>query len=153
MKKMDPIKDFYRNLFEYNNFYNQQLADLILNNREVVTEKTIKLINHIINAHEIWNDRIRILQPNISPWVQRPLDHLRNFDNANLEGTTSILDYQDIENRVTYKTFKGELFSNRISDMLFHIVNHSTYHRAQIATEVKQQGIVPPATDYIFYKR
>ena len=48
---------------------------------------------------------------------------------------------------------KGETFSNKIKDILFHIINHSTYHRAQIATDLKQNGIEPINTDYIFYKR
>ena len=37
--------------------------------------------------------------------------------------------------------------------MLFHFVNHSTYHRGQIASNLKEHGIEPLVTDYIFYKR
>ncbi|WP_185211767.1 DinB family protein [Sphingobacterium mizutaii] len=35
---------------------------------------------------------------------------------------------------------------------MFHIINHSNYHRAQIATELRKQEIEPIQTDYIKYK-
>lgn len=35
--------------------------------------------------------------------------------------------------------------------MLRHIVNHSTYHRGQIASKLKRFGIEQPATDFFFW--
>jgi len=35
--------------------------------------------------------------------------------------------------------------------MLRHIVNHSTYHRGQIASKLKRFGIEPPNTDFFFW--
>ena len=35
--------------------------------------------------------------------------------------------------------------------VLRHVVNHSTYHRGQVASKLKRLGIEPPATDYIFW--
>jgi hypothetical protein len=34
--------------------------------------------------------------------------------------------------------------------MLRHIVNHSTYHRSQVAAKLKRFGIEQPATDFFF---
>ena len=150
---MDPIKDFYRDLFQYSNHYNQLLYSLILENRERVPEKTILLFNHILNAHEIWNYRIRKMPPPASVWEIRALELLKEIDKANFEDTIYILENLDISESIGYITSAGGAFNNKISDVLFHVVNHSTYHRAQIATELKQQGIPPLTTDYIFYKR
>ncbi len=44
-------------------------------------------------------------------------------------------------------------FTNVIQDVLFHFINHSTYHRGQIAIQMKEAGLEPIATDYIFFKR
>jgi uncharacterized damage-inducible protein DinB len=44
-------------------------------------------------------------------------------------------------------------FSNDIKSIIFHVINHSTYHRGQIASEFKQNGLDPMVTDYILYKR
>src|SRR6266849_952694 len=35
--------------------------------------------------------------------------------------------------------------------MLRHIVNHSTYHRGQVAAKLKRFGIEQPATDFFFW--
>ena len=35
--------------------------------------------------------------------------------------------------------------------MLRHIVNHSSYHRGQIASKLKRFGIEPPNTDFFFW--
>jgi uncharacterized damage-inducible protein DinB len=35
--------------------------------------------------------------------------------------------------------------------MLRHIVNHSTYHRGQVAAKLKRFGIEQPATDVFFW--
>jgi uncharacterized damage-inducible protein DinB len=35
--------------------------------------------------------------------------------------------------------------------MLRHIVNHSTYHRGQVAAKLKRLGVEPPLTDFFFW--
>jgi uncharacterized damage-inducible protein DinB len=35
--------------------------------------------------------------------------------------------------------------------VLRHLVNHSTYHRGQIASKLKRLGVEPPATDLVFW--
>jgi uncharacterized damage-inducible protein DinB len=40
-----------------------------------------------------------------------------------------------------------------MADLIRHVVNHSTYHRGQLATQLRQLGQIPPATDFIVYRR
>jgi uncharacterized damage-inducible protein DinB len=54
---------------------------------------------------------------------------------------------------IAYKNTRGESFENSVRDILFHINNHSTHHRAQIAARIREAGITPPTSDYIFYRR
>jgi uncharacterized damage-inducible protein DinB len=35
--------------------------------------------------------------------------------------------------------------------VLRHVVNHSTYHRGQVASKLKRLGVEQPATDFIFW--
>jgi uncharacterized damage-inducible protein DinB len=35
--------------------------------------------------------------------------------------------------------------------VLRHVVNHSTYHRGQVAAKLKRLGVQPPATDFVFW--
>ncbi len=45
----------------------------------------------------------------------------------------------------------GRAFSLPRWAMLRHIVNHSTYHRGQIASKLKRLGIEQPNTDFFFW--
>ncbi len=147
------MKDFLINLFKYNHTCNQQLVTLLNSNKDNITEKSLKLFSHILNAHEIWNARIEAQQPSCGVWDIRNITDLPAIDELNYENTIRILNTLPPGKNISYSNTKGESFSNTIQDILFHAINHSTYHRAQIATECKSNGISPLATDYILFKR
>ncbi|WP_414711827.1 DinB family protein [Sphingobacterium sp. UBA1498] len=44
-------------------------------------------------------------------------------------------------------------FHNKVNDILLHVFNHGTYHRAQIASEMRRNGVEPINTDYITFIR
>jgi uncharacterized damage-inducible protein DinB len=35
--------------------------------------------------------------------------------------------------------------------VLRHVVNHSTYHRGQVASKLKRFGVEQPLTDFVFW--
>ncbi|MXV17131.1 DinB family protein [Hufsiella ginkgonis] len=43
--------------------------------------------------------------------------------------------------------------TNSVVDIIYHVTNHSTYHRGQVATQFRLHEIACPATDYIWLKR
>lgn len=45
------------------------------------------------------------------------------------------------------------LWLRRLGGLLRHVVNHSTYHRGQVATQMRQLGATPPSTDLVAYLR
>ena len=54
----------------------------------------------------------------------------------------------------SYTNMKGEPFRDTIEDTLFHVVNHSTYHRGQIIPMLREPGFINVAgTDLIHYLR
>lgn len=144
---------FFKELFEYSHHYNQQLAEIFLARPTLTTEKAVKLFNHILNAHEVWNSRILAAPRLVGPWDLRPVNELKEIDRVNYVNSVRILDQSDLNSLIKYANTKGDTFTNSVKDILFHIINHSTYHRGQIATEFKQNGIEPLVTDYIFFKR
>ncbi len=147
------MKAFFKELFEYGHHFNQKLVDVVSSNSDKTSEKAEKLLNHVLNAHQIWNNRIDPKQPPFGVWKLHLVSDLKIIDQTNYEQTLQILDKFDLSETINYANSKGQTFSNCIQDILFHIVNHSTYHRGQIATEFKHQGLEPLVTDYIFYKR
>jgi uncharacterized damage-inducible protein DinB len=52
-----------------------------------------------------------------------------------------------------YRDPGGTEHRQRLGDQMRHVVNHSTYHRGQAATQLRQLGEVPPGTDLILYLR
>ncbi|EKB48271.1 DinB family protein [Cecembia lonarensis] len=147
------MKPFIKELFEYSHHFNQKLADVFNSNQDKTSEKAVKLYNHILNAHQIWNNRIDPKQTTFGVWELHAVQDLKSIDKTNYEQTLQILDTFDLNETINYANSKGQTFSNGIRDILFHVINHSTYHRGQIATEFKQNGLDPLVTDYIFYKR
>lgn len=145
--------DFFKEAFEYNYHFNKELIQLFENNEQIIPEKSIKLLNHLIDAQQIWNERILGQQPSVSVWEIRPLESLKKHNETNYSNSLSILNTIELSRKIEYKNSKGEVFSNSVQDILFHAINHSTYHRAQIASDLKANGIDPINTDYIFYKR
>lgn len=144
---------FFKELFTYNRHCNQQLADVFIKQPNTTSEKAISLFSHILNAHHIWNNRIDPQQPSFGVWEVHDTKDFKQMDQSNYGRSLRILDTFDLNATISYTNSKGQSFQNSIKDVLFHIVNHSTYHRGQIATDFKNTGLQPLVTDYIFYKR
>ena len=147
------MKLFFKELFEYNHHFNQKLGDVFNEHPDKISEKAIQLYSHILNAHQIWNNRIDPKQKTFKVWEIHPVQEYRNIDKMNYEHSLLILDQFDLNETISYPNSRGQVFSNRIPDILFHVINHSTYHRGQIATDFRQSGLEPLITDYIVYKR
>lgn len=147
------MKAFFKELFEYSHHYNRELATIFTENTGQVNERSIKLLSHILNAHAIWNSRILSLPNPCGVWDIQPVQEFGRMNDDNYSASLSIIDQYSLEVILPYKISNGQSFNNSIRDILFHVINHSTYHRAQIATEMKQTGLPPLTTDYIFYKR
>jgi len=147
------MKTFFEELFAYGFHCNQQLASIFERESATIDTKSATLFSHILNAHQIWNNRILGRPMGCTVWETRPETEFAEIDRNNYEVTLTVLDTIDLGNEIAYKTSGGQPFTNSVHDLLFHIVNHSTYHRGQLALLFRQNGIEPLATDYIFYKR
>lgn len=65
-------------------------------------------------------------------------------------GVTALLDKlsdADLERIVTGQYTSGIPFLIPLGDLLLHASNHSTYHRGQVTTLLRQLGATPPAVD------
>lgn len=142
------MKEFFEELFEYNNHFNQELAKSIIDSQGLLPEKLTRLFCHILNAHEIWNSRIQGKANVYGVW---DIHHPRNYNeilHLNYETSKAIIEKLTLEQTIKYSNGKRQ---RKVSDVLFHIINHSTYHRGQIATLFRENEIEPVTTDYIHY--
>lgn len=147
------MKAFFQDKFEYTHHCNRQLISVLLQNPHLFKEKICALASHNLNAHHIWNHRLFGVLPALAVWQVLNLDHLQNINNENFEHSMELLYKKDMDEKISYTNSKGQEYTNTVDDILFHIINHGTYHRGQLVSLLKTEGVEPIVTDYIFYKR
>ena len=146
------MKENFQDYLEYNQHFNRSLIQNYLENKMIWSEKSKSLLNHILNAHQIWNARI-FNDNQFEVWQINSEDLLLKINSENFSNSYKLLEKRELNDIVNYKNSKGTKFENSIQEILFHFINHSTYHRGQIAMLLKETGLEPLNTDYIFYKR
>lgn len=146
------MKEKFFELFEYTFHFNNEVIQKIIQNQTLLPEKAFRLMNHILNAHQIWNARM-LNEKTFGVWEMHLPEELLEINRSGYQKTKFILENTDLCQNVKYKNSKGDLFENKAEDILFHIINHSTYHRGQIMMLFRESEIEPIVSDYIFYKR
>ncbi|HMD31017.1 MAG TPA: DinB family protein [Candidatus Acidoferrales bacterium] len=68
-----------------------------------------------------------------------------------LEDLVRSPDLGDLERIVEYHNMKGKPFRYPLRVLLQHLVNHSTYHRGQVVTQLRELGVKPLSTDLLRY--
>ena len=53
---------------------------------------------------------------------------------------------------LSYVNFAGQNWTYSLGEALFHVANHGTYHRGQLATLLRQLGKTAISTDYLRYR-
>jgi uncharacterized damage-inducible protein DinB len=158
--------DDLHSLYAYNQWANARFFEAIEGLDE--TRRTAPLessfpsviatLGHIVGAEWIWLSRWQGTSPAGFPeWLQNPtledlrsrLTQVESDRTAFLAGLTE----DDLQRPLAYKLLNGTASSTRLLDLLLHVVNHSTYHRGQVTTLLRQVGATPPATDYVVYTR
>ena len=142
-------------LAAYNNWANSRLLLHLENINGNIPETTLQLLSHILNAQAIWLSRVRNIKVTQAPFDTQTLAqcrHLHETTSGQLQAQAA-LSAPELARNITYTNTKGEEFTNSIDDILTHVINHGTYHRAQIARDLRQHNLEPINTDYIFYVR
>ena len=112
---------------------------------------------HLLSAQQIWLHRCKgepvisaILWPD---WKADIFEQMINDNHQKWIAFLASLTDNDFERQIIYKNLKGESFENSLIDILGHVINHGTHHRAQAGQHLKVDGTDLPITDYIFYLR
>lgn len=120
-------------------------------------DEALTLFDHILKADRIWHTRIagESPSPNLfetavsSKQSRAALERCGTMWREYLGG----LEKGDLAAPITYRNIKGDEFTNNLEDILTHVLNHGTYHRAQIAKLVRAAGGTPARTDFIVFAR
>lgn len=144
-------------LFLFDLWSTTQLTNQIIKSAPFKEQKsTTALLSHIINAQKIWFYRIiRIEEESVPLWHEYELNQMLKEAKSSHQMWIDLIGDHDFdpETFITYKNSAGTPFKNSVSDIARHLIIHGQHHRAQISLLLRQSGIAPPPTDYIFYLR
>jgi len=70
---------------------------------------------------------------------------------AGQEDFLRTLDEAALSRNIRYVNLRGETWEYALWKQMLHVVNHSSYHRGQAATMLRQLGRTPPATDFLIF--
>jgi uncharacterized damage-inducible protein DinB len=111
---------------------------------------------HIVSAQWIWLSRWKGESPK-GMWnaADYPTPgSIREKSEALAKDLAAFVAEQTEESLVkplAYRNLKGDPFSYPLGQLMLHTVNHSTYHRGQVTTLLRQLGAQPVSTDIVVY--
>ena len=158
--------DDLRRLFEYNRWANIRMLDAAdpLTDAELKREilssfpSVLATLVHTMGAEWVWLERWK----GTSPTALAGADGLDSVAAARARWDELWADQQkflaglvpgDAERAVSYRLFSGDPDTRPLGELMRHVVNHSTYHRGQLVTMLRQLGRTPPSTDYVRWLR
>ncbi len=157
-----------RKYSSFNLWANEILFSLIENelndeklNKEIVSSfpSLRKTVYHIWDAEFIWLKRLNGESLSSGPGklfkgsFSDAGKEIISIDHAFIEFVKNS-DEKKLSDDCTYKNIEGKYFTNPVWESVLHCVNHSTYHRGQIVTMIRQLGFTNiPSTDFISYCR
>jgi len=142
-------------LWLYNDWANNLLIENMKQEAEKMPSVCLRLFSHIMNAQLIWLYRLNGEQPPVGVWDEHSLFTCEQYHRLASSGFKEKVyaDAAEIATIISYTNTKNEQFQNSFGDILLHVFNHGTYHRAQIASEMRRNGLDPINTDYISFVR
>jgi len=155
--------DAFRHFYNYHFAENRKILELVVSltfeqfmqpigySRGSIREQLI----HLIDAEEMWISELRGVQPS------EPLPEMTKVDDRH--AIRSLWDVVEQNTRAYLANLEDDfLFSKPITDpeedkdlivwqVLLHVVNHATDHRAQLLRVLHDLGVDTKYQDYIFY--
>ena len=113
---------------------------------------------HLLFAEWIWRERWLGKSPSrqdAEAYGAAKFPSLDSIRDAWAPVETGVRDYlrasteEKLSQPLTYTNLQGEVWTYPVGRSLYHVVNHQTYHRGQIATLLRQLGVIPPTIDYL----
>ncbi len=114
---------------------------------------------HIIGAEHIWLQRMNKEENHIwlpSVFAGSKDEHIALWKktSAALKDFVESFDENNLKKNLDFKRLNGDPYSMPYCELLAHVFNHSTYHRGQLVTMLRQAGFTDvEATDMLLFFR
>lgn len=143
-------------MYEHLNWANHRILEKLHNNKNG-NQQIIDLFSHILYTEQVWITRLRGMDSSQLPiWSEANLSVCAELVRKNQDDFTAFfanLTSSDLDNLISYRNSKGKEFKSSIEDILTHVTLHGQYHRGQINSRLRANGVEPVNTDYITFVR
>jgi uncharacterized damage-inducible protein DinB len=149
-----------RKLVAYNEWANQRLlkaidgmtAEELVQPVDAYVGSVGKNLQHILLATRIWLARWKgTAGPTLNDPVVGPLADAFALTHAEFREFVAPLTDAEADRVVQYKNSKGEPFAVPLDQLVTHVVNHGTHHRAETGMLLERRGRSPGDMDYVYY--
>lgn len=154
----------FRALYDYNRWANRRILgaaaalppDQFLEDRGSSFGSLRDTLVHVLGAELVWLARwegespASYLAPAEFPTVAALSPRWDELERGQ-SGFFDQLTDGALDRVVAYTNVAGERWRYPLHQMLQHVANHSTYHRGQAVTLLRQLGRTPPGTDLLLY--
>ena len=123
---------------------------------EQASPQCSKLLAHLVAAEAIWLARLRGGSAPLPVWPSLSITDCASLLDQNSAGFSQYLgSLSDAELRqsIAYRNSAGTEFCTPVAEILVHVALHGSYHRGQLAAELRRGGVQPPSMDYIEFVR
>lgn len=111
---------------------------------------------HMLGSQRLWLSRFTGQAPPVLPTPQDLPSFLTlavawEETHAELESFLAALTEEQLAAEIAWTSTEGQPHARPLWQPAFHMVNHATYHRGQVASLLRQLGYQPPRTDMIHF--
>ena len=153
-------------LYAYNGWANERVRNSIRDLDPEVFERDLGAsfgslqgtVAHLVSAQWNWLRRWKS-QSASQPLPSEAFASPKEANHRWIEVDRALADFVDgldagsLRQSIALTTPQGSSYSSRLWRAMLHVVNHSSYHRGQIAAMLRQVGATPQATDLMLYNR
>lgn len=156
--------DEARLLYAYNRWANERVLQAVAALSDDQLQRDLgssfrsvwQTLVHVVWGEWLWLGRwLEWAQgPGSDPRGCRDLERLRERWMTLMDQQHSFLGHLTdprLQRSLTYENPPGVAWTYPLGQMLQHVVNHSTYHRGQVATMLRQSGVAVLPTDFLVY--
>lgn len=146
---------YFARMFTYDSWANRECM-AAMQTAATLAPDALGRMAHILSAKKLWLERILQQSPTMPVWPDLFLDDCLKLEEEISRAYQNYLARLanqfapgSLDDKVEYRNSKGEVWASRVEDILTHVLFHSTYHRGQIALQLRSAGSQPAYTDFI----
>jgi len=138
---------------------NKEPVEIVEARRKTVFGSIVRTLHHTFAMDDVWRCHLKGIGHGYATRMSDDCPDLQKLYKLQKDIDAWFIDYAaklpiDMSSeKVSFQFIGGGAGTMTRSEILFHIVNHGTYHRGHVAAMMYDAGLNPPTTDFPVYLR